>query len=220
MEDGSQAEHVTGYYSNMTADCKDSTGQNVPMKLLPDPADGSRLICESVQQVACELVTTYKVGLRLHCVLVQVLLHITMQYLVGAEVVHCIAASSDRTFPFNWRLKHSFSSQQQTCIMHKLLYNCRSLLHICRWHQALACAWSKRLTSQSRAHLLWCLTSQPTLSQTGHASMSGHQCRGQSFLLLLSPCVTGIHPAQQQPNRLICVVLLVKPVLSLYALLV
>lgn len=82
MEDGSQAEHVTGYYSNMTADCKDSTGQIVPMKLLPDPPDGSRLICEAVQQVACKLVTTYKVGLELHCVLVQVLLHITMQYLV------------------------------------------------------------------------------------------------------------------------------------------
>ena len=81
MEDGSQAEHVTGYYSNMTADCKDSTGQNVPMKLRTDPADGSRLICEAVQQVACELVTTYKVGLRLLRVLVRVPLHITMQNL-------------------------------------------------------------------------------------------------------------------------------------------
>ena len=74
MEDGSQAEHVTGYYSNMTADCRDGTGQNVPMKLLPDPADGSRLICEAVQQVTCELVTTYKVGLGLHGILAQVLL--------------------------------------------------------------------------------------------------------------------------------------------------
>lgn len=82
MEDGSQAEHVTGYYSNMTADCKDSTNQNVPMELHTDPADGSRLICAAVQQVACELATTYKVGLRLHCVLVRVPLHVTMQYLV------------------------------------------------------------------------------------------------------------------------------------------
>lgn len=129
--------------------------------------------------------------------------------------MHCIAASSERTVPFQLGAKALIQqpvAEAASLCMYKLPCNCRSLSHICRWHQAVAYAWSKRLTSQSRAHLLWCLTFQQTLLQTGHASMSGHQCRGQSFQLLLSPCVTGIHSAQQQPNRLTCVVLLVRPV--------
>ena len=62
MEDDSLAEHVTGYYNDLTAMCTSTAGQRVTMSLSIDPQDGSRVICKPDEQTSCELATTYRVS--------------------------------------------------------------------------------------------------------------------------------------------------------------